>query len=124
MLDDVLGFELTELHADRARARLVVDERHHQSLGIVHGGVYASLAESLASHATAAAVATDGRVALGQSNSTSFLRPVSMGTLDARAERLHGGRTTWVWDVSFTDDGGRLCAVSRITVAVRAGEAS
>jgi 1,4-dihydroxy-2-naphthoyl-CoA hydrolase len=49
---------------------------------------------------------------------------VSGGTVEARAERLHGGRTTWVWDVRFTDEAGRLCAASRITVAVRPREAA
>jgi uncharacterized protein (TIGR00369 family) len=101
---------------------VAVDDRHLQPLGVVHGGVYAALAESLASHATAHAVAADDAVALGMSNVTSFLRPVSSGVVEAHAERLHGGRTTWVWEVRFTDEAGRLCAASRITVAVRPRE--
>jgi uncharacterized protein (TIGR00369 family) len=123
-LEDALGFVLTELGAEQARGHVAIDDRHRQALGVVHGGVWAALAESLASHATAAAVASDGRIALGLSNATSFFRPVSDGTVEARAERLHGGRTTWVWDVRFTDTVGRLCAASRITVAVRAREAA
>ena len=118
-LDDVLGFELTHLGLDSARAHVDIDDRHLQPLGVVHGGVYAALAESLASHATAAAVADEGYIALGSSNLTSFLRPNSGGTVRAEATRLHRGRTTWVWDVRFTDNAGQLCAVSRITVAVR-----
>jgi uncharacterized protein (TIGR00369 family) len=121
-LDETLGFVLAELGAERARGHVAVDGRHLQPLGVVHGGVYAALAESLASHATAHAVAPEGKIALGMSNATSFLRPVSGGTVEARAERLHGGRTTWVWNVRFTDEGGRLCAASTITVAVRPSE--
>jgi len=56
---------------------------------------------------------------MGQSNSTSFLRPVTAGVVHAQARRRHRGRTTWVWDVDFTDDDGRLCATSRVTMAVR-----
>jgi len=123
-LDVTLGFELTDLDAGRAYASVEIDDRHLQPLGVVHGGVYAALAESLASHATAAAVMPDGQTALGSSNLTSFLRPVTGGTVRAEAERLHRGRTTWVWDVRFTDHEGRLCATSRITVAVRALEGS
>lgn len=123
-LDATLGFELTDLGAERAHAHLEIDDRHLQPLGVVHGGVYAALAESLASHATAVAVMPDGRTALGSSNLTSFLRPVTGGTILAEAERLHRGRTTWVWDVRFTDGEGRLCATSRITVAVRPVEGS
>ena len=48
---------------------------------------------------------------MGQSNHTSFLRPVSEGTVHADGRRRHRGRTTWVWDVEFTDDEGRLCAL-------------
>ena len=56
---------------------------------------------------------------MGQSNHTNFLRPVSEGVVHASAQARHRGRTTWVWDVDFTDDGGRLCATSRVTMAVR-----
>jgi uncharacterized protein (TIGR00369 family) len=90
-----------------------------QPWGLVHGGVYASIAESLASWATALVVAGDGNVVMGMSNNTSFLRPISAGTIHALATRRHRGRTTWVWDVDVSDDEGRLCATSRVTVAVR-----
>jgi 1,4-dihydroxy-2-naphthoyl-CoA hydrolase len=99
--------------------RIDVGHRHMQPYGIVHGGVYASIAESLASVGTLKFVAADGLVAMGLSNNTSFLRPVSAGTLTAEGEALHRGRTTWLWDVAFRDDSGRLCATSRVTIAVR-----
>ena len=121
-LDETLGFQLTELGPEVAHAHVELDERHLQPLGVVHGGVYAALAESLASHATAATVMSDGDIALGLSNLTSFFRPVSGGTIQAEATRLHRGRTTWVWDVRFTEAAGRLCATSRVTVAVRPQE--
>jgi 1,4-dihydroxy-2-naphthoyl-CoA hydrolase len=121
-LDEALGFQLTELGPEVAHAQVAIDDRHLQPLGVVHGGVYAALAESLASHATAATVMADGSIALGLSNLTSFFRPVSSGTILAEAIRLHRGRTTWVWDVRFTETAGRLCATSRVTVAVRAAE--
>ena len=57
--------------------------------------------------------------AVGMSNLTSFLRPLFGGTLHAEARRRHRGATTWIWDVDMTDDEGRLCAVSRVTIAVR-----
>ena len=58
------------------------------------------------------AVADDGSIAVGQSNNTTFLRPVTAGTVHAEAAPRHRGRTTWVWDVDFTDDDGRLCAIA------------
>jgi uncharacterized protein (TIGR00369 family) len=53
------------------------------------------------------------------SNHSTFLRPIGQGTIHAVARRRHRGRTTWVWDVELTDDEERLCAVSRVTIAVR-----
>jgi 1,4-dihydroxy-2-naphthoyl-CoA hydrolase len=117
-LDATLRFELTDLGEECAHGRVAVDDRHLQPLGVVHGGVYSALAESIASHATHRAVSPAGD-AYGLSNTTSFLRPITAGTVRAEAERLHRGRTTWVWDVRFLDDDGRLCATSRVTVAVR-----
>jgi 1,4-dihydroxy-2-naphthoyl-CoA hydrolase len=58
-------------------------------------------------------------IAVGLSNNTSFMRPVSEGVVLAEARRRHRGRTTWIWDVDFTDAQGRLCASSRVTMAIR-----
>jgi 1,4-dihydroxy-2-naphthoyl-CoA hydrolase len=110
------GFETVD--EGSARARLPVSARVLQPYGIVHGGAYATLAESVASWATWQVVGPE-LGAFGQSNDTSFLRPVSRGTIRAEARARHRGRTTWVWDVEMLDDEGRLCALSRVTVAVR-----
>ncbi len=117
--DAFYGLEIVELRLETARADLLVRAEHRQPWGVVHGGVYASMAEGLTSLATAAAVGPQGSVASGMSNQTSFLRPVTEGTLRASAVRKHAGRTTWVWDVEISDDQGRLCAISRMTIAVR-----
>jgi uncharacterized protein (TIGR00369 family) len=113
------GLEFLEFSETEVRAQVAVREEIKQPMGLVHGGLYASLAESMASLATAASVIEEGKLATGMSNSTSFLRPITDGLVHARAERLHRGRTTWVWDVTFSDDEGRTCAVTRMTIAVR-----
>jgi len=115
----VLGFEILEMSDELARGSFEVESRHKQPMGLVHGGVYAAFAEGLASATTYMAVKDDGMIATGMSNQTSFLRPVTGGTVHAEARRRHRGRTTWVWEVDFTDGEGRLCAISRITMAVR-----
>lgn len=103
----------------RATGRFEATDVVRQPMGVVHGGAYAAMAETLASVATAMHVAGDGQVAVGQSNHTSFLRPVSEGTVHAEARRRHRGRTSWVWEIDFTDDQGRLCALAQMIVAVR-----
>jgi 1,4-dihydroxy-2-naphthoyl-CoA hydrolase len=118
--DRLYGLELLDVDEEQASAQVRVREEIKQPAGLVHGGVYASIAESLTSLATALAVLPDGQTAMGLSNSTSFLRPVTEGVVHAQATRLHRGRTTWVWDVRFSDNAGRTCAVTRMTIAVRA----
>ena len=113
------GIEVLELGEQRAEARMPVTPAILQPFGLVHGGALATLAEQLASQATLEVVLADGEVAIGQSNYTTFLRPIAEGTVRAEAIRLHRGRTSWLWDVRMSDDDGRLCALSRITLAVR-----
>jgi uncharacterized protein (TIGR00369 family) len=113
------GLELEEATDEVVRGRVPVAEHVLQPVGLVHGGVHASIAEALASVGTNVAVVPEGKIGLGQSNHSSFLRPISEGTIHAVARRRHRGRTTWLWDVELSDDAGRLCAISRVTIAVR-----
>lgn len=117
--DGHVGTEWLDMGPDEARARLAVEPHHSQPLGSVHGGVFATLAESIASAATYTAVVDDGMIAVGQSNATTFVRPIVDGHLNALARPRHRGSSTWVWDVEITDDDGRLCGLSRIAIAVR-----
>lgn len=118
--DALYGLEILEYGEERVVARVAVRDEIKQPMGLVHGGVYASIAEATTSMATASAVYGDGKAAMGLSNNTSFLRPVTSGEyVHATATRRHKGRTTWVWDVDITDDEGRLCATTRMTIAVR-----
>jgi uncharacterized protein (TIGR00369 family) len=118
--DALYGLEVLEVHDELVTARVEVRDDLRQPFGLVHGGVFASIAETLASLGTAVVVVPEGKAAMGLSNSTSFLRPILDGTIHARAIRRHRGRTTWIWDVEITDDDGRLCAMTRMTIAVRA----
>lgn len=117
--DRLYGLELLACTEDQVRAHVRVGEHHLQPAGLVHGGLFASIAESLASVGTALAVLGKGQTAMGLSNSTSFLRPITSGGVHAVARRRHRGRSTWVWDVEICDDEGRTCALTRMTIAVR-----
>ena len=114
--DALYGIEIESATGEEARGRVPVADGVRQPAGLVHGGVYASMAESLAVAGTQAAT---GRAAVGHSSQTSFLRPITEGTVHASGRPRHRGRSTWVWEFDVTDDGGRLCALVRMTVAVR-----
>ncbi|HVF78683.1 MAG TPA: PaaI family thioesterase [Solirubrobacteraceae bacterium] len=113
------GLEVLEVTEELVRAQVAVRDELRQPFGLVHGGVLTALSETMASLGTLAVVVPQGNAAMGQSNSTSFLRPITEGTIHAVATRRHRGTTTWIWDVEITDDAGRLCALTRMTIAVR-----
>jgi 1,4-dihydroxy-2-naphthoyl-CoA hydrolase len=117
--DGLYGLEILEAGDELVRAQVRVRDEVRQPMGLVHGGVFAAMAESMTSMATALAVMGEGRSAQGLSNQTSFLRPILDGTVHAIARRRHRGRTTWVWEVEITDDADHLCALVRMTIAVR-----
>jgi 1,4-dihydroxy-2-naphthoyl-CoA hydrolase len=118
-LGELIGIEHLEGSEDTARARVAVTDRILQPYGIVHGGVYPVLAETVCSKATHDAVTGEGKLALGQSYSATLLRPVSEGHVNASARARHRGRTSWVWQVEISDDEGRLCCLVQVVVAVR-----
>ena len=117
--DRLYGLDLLDYSDEEVHAQVKVRDELRQPAGLVHGGVFASIAETMASMATWMAVHDQGHTAQGLSNQTSFLRPIVDGTIHAAARRRHKGRTTWVWEVEITDDAGRLCALVRMTIAVR-----
>ena len=116
--DGLYGLQLTRVDGDGVDAFVEIGPSHHQPFGIVHGGVYAAMAESMASVGTFVGTGEDKFVA-GMSNNTTFLRATREGTVRAEARPLHTGRTTWIWDVSITGPDGRAVAAARVTIAVR-----
>jgi 1,4-dihydroxy-2-naphthoyl-CoA hydrolase len=117
--DRLYGLEFDAYSDREVNAHVRITEQHKQPMGIVHGGLYATIAESVATIAAVVSVADEGNTAIGLSNSTSFIRPISQGTAHAVGRRRHSGRTTQVWDVEISDDDGCPCALSRVTVAIR-----
>jgi 1,4-dihydroxy-2-naphthoyl-CoA hydrolase len=114
-----LDLEWLELSDERVRVRFEVRENLKQPLGLLHGGIYSSVAETIASVGTVYAVWKDGRIGSGMSNAASFLRPVTSGTIEAVCRRRSREADRWVWTTDFLDEQGRLCALAEVTIAVR-----
>jgi 1,4-dihydroxy-2-naphthoyl-CoA hydrolase len=117
--DELIGTEWLDDDPDHARVRLTLRDELRQPFGLLHGGVMSSLIESVCSRATALVVLPDGNVAMGQSISVSFIRPITAGGAEVKARARHRGRTTWVWDAEVLDDEDRICALAQMTIAVR-----
>lgn len=103
-LNGLIGIEYEEIGPDRCVVTLAVDVRHHQPYGLVHGGVYCSLAETAASVGAAVYAMGQGMEgAVGVSNSTDFFRSMREGTIRAVATPIHQGRSQQVWQVEMSD---------------------
>ncbi|NDK88992.1 PaaI family thioesterase [Gordonia desulfuricans] len=114
--DAELGTVVQSVTADEMIATLELDPKLHQPFGIVHGGVYCALAESVASMSAFFWLQDTGigGHAVGVNNSTDFLRSVSEGTVTAKSTPIHRGRRQQLWLVDMTDDDGRLIARSQV----------
>ncbi len=115
----LLGIEFLEVGDDFIRARVPVDARTRQPMGILHGGVSVVLAETLGSCGAALASPT-GHRAVGLDINANHLRSVSEGWVTGTARPVHIGRTTHVWQIELTNQKGQLTCVSRITMAILA----
>ncbi|MBS9532699.1 PaaI family thioesterase [Mycobacterium sp. M1] len=113
--DDEIGLTFTELSPDGGRARLELQPKLWQPTGIVHGGVYCSIVESVASvSAYTWLSANGGGNVVGVNNNTDFLRAVSAGTVSATSTPIHRGRRQQLWLVTITDDDERLIARGQV----------
>jgi 1,4-dihydroxy-2-naphthoyl-CoA hydrolase len=119
----LLGVEWLSHEPDDARARIEVRDDLKQPYGYLHGGVICSVIDEMCSRCTVLQVLDDGMVALGQSLEVSFLRSIGAGGVNFTGRARHRGKTTWVWDVEVTDREYLLCALAKVTVAVRPFEA-
>lgn len=113
---EVLGIQLEVTSKDRVVATMPVDGRHHQPVGILHGGVSVVLAETVASIG-AHLNAGEGRTAVGLEINANHIRPKREGLLRAVATPVHIGNRTSVWEVRITDEREKLVCTSRCTLA-------
>jgi 1,4-dihydroxy-2-naphthoyl-CoA hydrolase len=108
-------YRLHELSGTRVRATMTLGEDHHQPFGVVHGGIYAIAVEGVASAGACVAVEDRGMYAVGTSNTTDFLRPVTAAEVEVLAEPLFQGRTQQLWQVAITrTDDGKLIAKGQL----------
>jgi 1,4-dihydroxy-2-naphthoyl-CoA hydrolase len=98
----LLGIHLEEVTASRVAGWFEVGPQHHQPFGLVHGGVHASVVETVASVGAVMAVRDSGRTAVGVANSTDFLRSTTSGRLEVVATAVYQGRSQQLWDVLIT----------------------
>jgi uncharacterized protein (TIGR00369 family) len=112
---DHIGLQVSEATPHRVAGFLDADPTHHQPYGVVHGGVYCAIVETLASIGGALWAMERGLAGVvGVSNSTDFLRPHMHGRLEAVGLPIHRGRTQQLWAVEITDKAAKLVARGQV----------
>lgn len=110
------GIVLTDASSDHATGRIEITESHHQPYGVVHGGVYCTLIETLASTGGALWAMENGMAGVvGVNNQTDFIRATREGVLVGEATPIHRGRTQQLWQVTVTREAdGKLAARGQV----------
>ncbi len=110
------GIELTDTGVDLCRGRIEINPNHHQPYGVVHGGVYCTFIETLASMGAALWAIEQGMAgAMGVSNKTDFIKATTDGVLLGEATPIHRGRTQQLWQVNVTREAdGKLAAQGQV----------
>ena len=115
-----LGIEFTEIGENFLKARMPVDHRTVQPIGIMHGGASCVLAETIGSMAANCCVDLDKFYCVGLDINTNHIRPVRSGLVTGIAKPFHLGRTTQVWGIDIIGDHKKIISISRLTMAVLA----
>lgn len=115
---DHLAIEFIEIGKDFLRAKMPIDERTQQPMGIMHGGASCSLAETVASVAANCCVNQEKQVCVGLEINTSHIKMVRKGFVIGTAKPAHLGRSTQLWEIEIHDETGQLVSISRLRLSV------
>ena len=113
-----LGIEFVEATADSLTARMPVDHRTRQPMGLLHGGASVALAESLGSVASYLCVDLQKYACVGLEINANHVKGVHTGFVYGKVTPLHVGKRTHVWEIRVTNEDQQLVCISRLTVAV------
>lgn len=113
-----LGIEFVAVGDDYLSARMLVDHRTKQPLGIMHGGASCVLAETVGSTAAQFCVDRQHEYCVGLDINTNHIRAIREGFVFAKASPYHLGRSTQVWHIEIKDEADKLVSVNRLTMAV------
>ncbi|MFM9837942.1 MAG: hotdog fold thioesterase [Cyclobacteriaceae bacterium] len=113
-----LGIEVTRIGEDFIEAKMPVDHRTHQPLGLLHGGASVSLAETLGSVAATCCLDMNKQYCVGLDINANHIKSVKSGFVYGITKPVHIGKKTHVWEIRITNEQQELVCISRITMAI------
>lgn len=115
---EALGIEFLELGDDFISARMPVDRRTHQPMGILHGGASVALAETLGSVASTFLIDLDRFNCVGIEINANHLKTARNGFVTGKATPIHIGKKTHIWEIKISNENNDLVCISRLTVMI------
>lgn len=113
-----LGIEYTEVGENYLCGKMPVDERTKQPMGLLHGGASVVLAETLGSAAASLCLNSAEEYAVGLEINANHIKSAKSGYVYGRAEAVHIGKKTQVWEIKIKNEDDQLVCISRITMAI------
>jgi 1,4-dihydroxy-2-naphthoyl-CoA hydrolase len=113
-----LDIEFLDFGTGFVLAKMPVDNKKIQPMGILHGGASLALAETVASAGSFLLVDKEKYTVMGLQVSGNHVSPVTGGTVFARAEIVHKGTMTHIWDVKIITEEQKAVAMVRVTMVV------
>ncbi len=113
-----LGIEITDIGGDFLIAKMPVDHRTKQPMGLLHGGANVALAESLGSYASTLLIDLTKQGVVGLEINANHIRSAREGFVYGKVTPIHVGRKTHVWSIEITNEENKLVSISRLTVAI------
>ena len=113
-----LNIEFIEVTDHSLTARMPVDHRTRQPMGLLHGGASVALAESLGSVASYLCVDSKKYACVGLEINANHIKGVREGYVYGTVRPVHVGQRTHVWEIRVTNENQQLVCISRLTVAV------
>lgn len=115
---DHLGIEIVELGKDYLVAKMPVDQRTRQPMGLLHGGASVVLAETIGSIAALLSVNQKLQYCVGLEVNANHVKSVKSGHVFGRTKSIHLGKRTQIWEINITNDQDELVCISRLTMAI------
>lgn len=113
-----LGIEFTDIGEDHISAKMPVDRRTHQPLGLLHGGASVALAETLGSVAASCCVDLKTQYCVGLEINANHVKGIKSGYVTGTTRAIHIGKRTHIWEIRITNEQSELVCISRLTIAV------
>jgi len=111
-----MGIEFVDINSEYLTARMPVDQRTRQPLGLMHGGASAALAETVGSTAAYLSVNRSKYYTLGLEIKCNHIKSVSSGYVFGTARAVHIGKKTQVWQIEIKDEKDNLACLSTLTM--------